>query len=236
MGSENTGMVIAIGRTLCNSCRPFSGLSFRGLLVLALCYFFLVLLFWVRWMSDVVRWSMTTYFCPVIGRPPGCCWPAESGNVTSGRVSATAVKIGAKSCILRLVVRQWTVISEDCFLYELNFKFHVSTVSSSFLYCVSKNVPPLTFYNLGTHNPIAIIFGRSVTRKIRNHTMLCFPTSGNPEDSVLELCACNTVQLLQRSRLPFFWTMPHKSPKLTALVTRFRKSHSSVSVSCELWS
>ena len=53
-----------------------------------------------------------------------------------------------------------------------------------FTYCmyytvhrVSKNVPPLTFYSLDLRNPIRIIFGRSVTEKVRNQTMLCFPTS-----------------------------------------------------------
>jgi len=70
-----------------------------------------------------------------------------------------------------------------------------------------KNVPPLTYYNLGIHNPITIIFGRNVTEKVRNHMMLCFPPHlssasalpceiGNPEDSVLVYCSCKTVQLL----------------------------------------
>jgi len=45
------------------------------------------------------------------------------------------------------------------------------------LHCVSKNVPPLTCYNLDIHSPIAIIFGRGVTEKVRNETMLCFFTS-----------------------------------------------------------
>jgi len=45
-------------------------------------------------------------------------------------------------------------------------------------YTVSqKNVPPLTCYNLGIHNPITIIFGRNVTEKVKNRMMLCFPTS-----------------------------------------------------------
>jgi len=60
------------------------------------------------------------------------------------------------------------------------------------LHCVSKNVPHLTCYNLDIHNPFVIMFGRSVTEKARNQTMLCFLTSpisnsalscktGNPE-------------------------------------------------------
>jgi len=43
--------------------------------------------------------------------------------------------------------------------------------------CLKKTVPPSTCYNLDIHNPIMIVFGRSVTEKVRNHMMLCFPTS-----------------------------------------------------------
>jgi len=48
--------------------------------------------------------------------------------------------------------------------------------------------------------------------KVKNHMMLSFPASGasalpceigNTEDSALLHCARNTVQLLQRYRLPF---------------------------------
>jgi len=39
---------------------------------------------------------------------------------------------------------------------------------------VLKNVPPSTCYNFDIHNPITIMFGRSVTEKARKHTMLCF--------------------------------------------------------------
>jgi len=56
---------------------------------------------------------------------------------------------------------------------------------------------------------------------------------GNPEDSTLVHCVCNTVQLLQCSRLPFSWTMPPKSLKLSALITRFRESYSSTNMSRE---
>jgi len=45
------------------------------------------------------------------------------------------------------------------------------------IHCVSKNVPPLTCCNLNVHDPIMTIFGRSVTKKVRNQIMLCFPTS-----------------------------------------------------------
>jgi len=40
-----------------------------------------------------------------------------------------------------------------------------------------KNVPPLTCYNIDIHDLIMITFGGSVTEKVRNQTMLCFPTS-----------------------------------------------------------
>ena len=47
----------------------------------------------------------------------------------------------------------------------------------TYLHCVSKNVPPLTCYNLDMHYLSMIIFGGSVTKKVRNQKMLCFPTS-----------------------------------------------------------
>jgi len=47
--------------------------------------------------------------------------------------------------------------------------------ASSTTLCREK-VTPLTCYNFDTNNPITIIFGRSVTKKVRNQTMLCFPT------------------------------------------------------------
>ena len=50
---------------------------------------------------------------------------------------------------------------------------------------VSKNVPPLTCYNLDIHCSITIICGTSVTDKVRNQNVLCFPTSPN-------LCFCTT--------------------------------------------
>jgi len=40
-----------------------------------------------------------------------------------------------------------------------------------------KNVPPWTCYNLDIHDPITIIFGKNLTMKAGNQTMLCIPTS-----------------------------------------------------------
>jgi len=45
------------------------------------------------------------------------------------------------------------------------------------IYTVSQKVPPLTCYNLDIHDLTVIIFGRSVTEKVRNQTTLCFLTS-----------------------------------------------------------
>jgi len=56
-----------------------------------------------------------------------------------------------------------------------------------FIHCVSKNVPLLTCYNFDIPNQITIIFGRHVIKKVRNQTMLCFPTSSI-------LCFCTTLQ------------------------------------------
>jgi len=44
------------------------------------------------------------------------------------------------------------------------------------IYCL-KNILPSTCYNLEIHDPIMIMFSRSVTEKARNHMMICFPTS-----------------------------------------------------------
>jgi len=46
-------------------------------------------------------------------------------------------------------------------------------------YCVSKNVPPLTCYNLYIHVSIATIFGQNVAEKVDNQNILYFPTSPN---------------------------------------------------------
>jgi len=95
---------------------------------------------------------------------------------------------------------------------------HSLSMTAEFLisiHCVSKkNFPPLTCCNLHIHDPNTIIFGSSVTKKVRNQIMLCLPTSpasasalacerGNLEDGALVHCSCNTVQLLERSWCPF---------------------------------
>jgi len=47
------------------------------------------------------------------------------------------------------------------------------------IYHVSKNVPPLTCYNLDVHGSITIIFGTNVTEQVGNQNVLYFPTSPN---------------------------------------------------------
>ena len=124
-----------------------------------------------------------------------------------------------------------------CFLAVLFSRMHTQ-------YNVSqKNVPPFTCYNLDIHDPITIIFGRSVTEKVEIRWCFVFPPhlssasalpckTGNPEDSALVHCACNspTSAVLSTS---FILTRAPNSPELNALTTRFRKSYSRVSMSRE---
>jgi len=87
-----------------------------------------------------------------------------------------------------------------------------------------KNVPPLTCYNIDIHDLIMITFGGSVTEKVRNQTMLCFPTSPIQRISFTlrkrkprrqctgALCMQHspTVAVLLTS---FSWTMPPQQPR-----------------------
>jgi len=106
----------------------------------------------------------------------------------------------------------------------------------------------LTYYNFDIHDPIAIISAEVLLGK--REIRWCFVSPphlssasslpckrGNPEDSALVLYARNTVQLLDRSRLPFSCTMPpppkKNGPKLNAFITGFMESYSSVNMSHE---
>jgi len=60
---------------------------------------------------------------------------------------------------------------------QLPVKGPQSPIFGSYLHRVSKNAPPSTCYDLDIHDPTTIMFGRSVTKKERNQTMLCFLTS-----------------------------------------------------------
>ena len=85
-------------------------------------------------------------------------------------------------------------------------------------YTVSrKKVPPSSCYNLDIHDPITMIFDREVLRKseIPPHlsSVSALPyEKGNPDDSTLVHCACNTVQLLQRFRIRLFLNNATNSP------------------------
>jgi len=47
------------------------------------------------------------------------------------------------------------------------------------LHCVSKNVPPLTCYIRDKHGSITMIFGKNITEKVGNQSVLYVPTSSN---------------------------------------------------------
>jgi len=89
------------------------------------------------------------------------------------------------------------------------------------VYTVSKNVPPLTCYNFEIHNPITISFGTCVTEKVKNQTVLCFPTSP---------IYCLQHQLAKKetqSNFSTFFLLNYapNSPELSALITRRRESY-----------
>jgi len=55
---------------------------------------------------------------------------------------------------------------------------HTNDTKRSTLYTVcQKTFHILTCYNIDTHDPMTIIFGRSVSMKVIDQTTLCFPTS-----------------------------------------------------------
>jgi len=90
---------------------------------------------------------------------------------------------------------------------------------------VSKNVPPLTCYNLDMHGSITIIFGKSVTEKVGNQSVLYFPTSPNlcfctacgnrkPDNCIFSLKCCmlftkNTRNTLIKISPDYSWTTLH---------------------------
>ena len=112
------------------------------------------------------------------------------------------------------------------------------------VHCVTKNVPPLTCYSLDVRVTTALVFGQSVTEKVRSRTMLCFPTSPhlssasalpcerrNPEDSALSWRFVRATQTNCCIALDFLSPEPFpQTPKLNALITSFRESYSGVSV------
>jgi len=83
------------------------------------------------------------------------------------------------------------------------------------LYTVSQKISePLTCYNCDTHNPITINFGRRVTEKVGNQTILCFPTSHT-------WCFCITLRNRKRRRQRTAALCIQQSPSPAALSTSF---------------
>jgi len=89
-----------------------------------------------------------------------------------------------------------------------------------------KNVPPLTCYNLDTHDPITIIFGRRVTGEVRSHMVLCFPTSPI-------WCFSITLQKRKPRRQRTGTLRVQHSPTAVALSTSFLLNHAPNSPTAE---
>jgi len=72
------------------------------------------------------------------------------------------------------------------------------------LHRVSKNVPPLAYYNFDVHEWILIFFGRNVTDKVCNQKTLYYSTSNN-------LCFCTTCQNgeTRKSYISLSWIVLH---------------------------
>ena len=65
-------------------------------------------------------------------------------------------------------------------LYTMYHLFAVcQTINKILLHCVSKNDTALACYNFDMHQPILIIFGRNVAKKVRSQMVLYFSTSPN---------------------------------------------------------
>ena len=99
----------------------------------------------------------------------------------------------------------------------------ITAVIAYELHCVSKNVP----LAIDIHDPIAIIFGRSVIEKVRNQTMLCFPphpssTSalpcerGKPEDSAVRTGALCVQHSPTSAALSTSFLLNHALPKASS--------------------
>jgi len=106
--------------------------------------------------------------------------------------------------------------------------------------CVSKNVQSFTCYNV-IHDPIEIIFGRNVTEKVRTQMMLFSHLTylvlqhyfaKEETQKTAYWCFVHATQSNCCSALGFLSPVPcPQSPKLNALITRFRESYSSTSES-----
>jgi len=73
-------------------------------------------------------------------------------------------------------------------------------------------------YSLDIHNPITIFFGRSITEKVRNQMMLCFPTSPLQ-------CFCITLRNRKPRRQRTVALCVQHSPTPAVLSTSFLLNH-----------
>jgi len=167
---------------------------------------------------DCMYLCMWTCTCRHSGRVGTHAWRTFPTN--SSWMSTARPVIGRQHVGPRRSTR--CVSTNACFLTDHVACRHTSSAITATTLCLKKNVPPSTCYNLNMHDPITIIFGRSVTQKVWNIWWFDFPPHlssasalpceiGNPEDSTLVHCVCNTVQLVQCYRLPFTWTIPQYS-------------------------
>ena len=113
------------------------------------------------------------------------------------------------------VVTEWCGSSVAQFINE-SWVLDLTTL------CLKKTCHLLTCCHLYIHDAIMIIFGRNDNEKVRNETMLCFPTSPiycftitlqerKPRRQCTSACVCNRVQLLESSSPE---PCPRNSPKL----------------------
>jgi len=63
-----------------------------------------------------------------------------------------------------------------CSCTEFSYYFQIPSLASISIYtlCLKKRPTFDLLYNLDIHDPVMIIFGRSVTKEVRNQTMPCF--------------------------------------------------------------
>jgi len=105
----------------------------------------------------------------------------EDSTIKSLKFVVRDFVIGTSTALVATVRVEGTDVKVCCFMKSI-------FTDSSDMPCVhrvSKNVPPLTCYNLHIHSSIMIIFGIRVTEKAGNQNILYFPTSPN-------LCFCTT--------------------------------------------
>jgi len=77
------------------------------------------------------------------------------------------------------------------------------------LHCVSKKITPRTCYNLNIHDPITIIFGRNVTKKVENQRCFVFLShlssgSALPRENRTPINCTFTGSIARSANLPVF--------------------------------